>query len=919
MKAVRVAFLVIMLASPPSAAVAAPGGLSLGEPPSLSGTVVSEDFRLRPGETVRAKGRLRIVVQNTADIQGALVGDAGHPIEIVARGPLVVLGRITGGTGAPGSRGGDVVLKSLTGEVRIEPGDVVASGAGGDATKKSAVSSVAAAGGGDGGDVTIAGSPAVVRGTIRLGDGGRGGDANSLQARAGDGGDSGNFVYKGDVAAIRDRIDGGRGGAGGSGRAAASNPAQSPATSDTCTASPAVSSARSGNPAPPAKQPADGSAGTSSAASGGNGAAGAAGRNGPGGASGNFTPLGAGNGANGGDACPGGTGGDGGRAQAIGGAGGDSAFGTGGAGGDATAVGGTGGSGGRGGAGGAGGRGGTAVLALGGNGGNGGNGGPGGLGGNGGDACAEGGAGGIGAAGNGPAGTATATPGAAGAPGAAGPAGVAGPGGTSALNATNGAPGQPGAAGSAGQPGTAGAVTPAPCLAAIQVSTDPYTGGSGQHQTEVEPDSFAYGSTMVSAFQVARIHNGGAMNVGWATSKDDGATWSRGYLPSITKLAGGPWDRASDPVVAYSARDNVWFVQTLGIEATSGVAGRVVLVSRSADGGTTWGPPVTVAGGPTKSLDKNWMACDNTPASPYYGNCYSTWDDHGAGNRMEMSTSTNGGLAWGPVLRPADNAGGLGGIPLVQPDGDVVVTYSTGWSQVRAFSSTNGGASWGPSMLVSAASYRAPSGLRAPPLPTAEVAADGTMYVAWHDCRFRSGCSANDIVLSKSIDGTTWTAPVRIPIDPTDSGIDHFIPGLAVNPATSGSGTHLFVAYYKYPVASCTSTACLLQVGFASSADAGATWTSSTLEPAFPLAWISDTTQGRMVGDYISASFLGSGRVLPIWSHAYAPQGTDFDQGMESILGGLSIPPTSGTPAEAGGMVSAGTGSPAPADPPTQK
>ncbi|HVE92431.1 MAG TPA: hypothetical protein VNE62_09070, partial [Actinomycetota bacterium] len=103
------------------------------------------------------------------------------------------------------------------------------------------------------------------------------------------------------------------------------------------------------------------------------------------------------------------------------------------------------------------------------------------------------------------------------------------------------------------------------------------------------------------------------------------------------------------------------------------------------------------------------------------------------------------------------------------------------------------------------------------------------------------------------------------------------------------------------------------------SADAGATWTSSTLEPAFPLAWISDTTQGRMVGDYISASFLANGRVLPIWSHAYAPQGTDFDQGMESILGGLSIPPTSGTPAEAGRALADGPADRTPAAPPTLK
>src|SRR5438094_408660 len=39
----------------------------------------------------------------------------------------------------------------------------------------------------------------------------------------------------------------------------------------------------------------------------------------------------------------------------------------------------------------------------------------------------------------------------------------------------------------------------------FQLSSDPYTAGVGQHQTEVEPDSYAYGSTIVAAFQAGRF------------------------------------------------------------------------------------------------------------------------------------------------------------------------------------------------------------------------------------------------------------------------------------------------------------------------------------------------------------------------------------------------------------------------------
>src|SRR5467141_633988 len=43
----------------------------------------------------------------------------------------------------------------------------------------------------------------------------------------------------------------------------------------------------------------------------------------------------------------------------------------------------------------------------------------------------------------------------------------------------------------------------------IQLSEDTFTDTPSQHATEVEPGTFSYGSTIVSAFQVARIWIGG--------------------------------------------------------------------------------------------------------------------------------------------------------------------------------------------------------------------------------------------------------------------------------------------------------------------------------------------------------------------------------------------------------------------------
>jgi len=60
------------------------------------------------------------------------------------------------------------------------------------------------------------------------------------------------------------------------------------------------------------------------------------------------------------------------------------------------------------------------------------------------------------------------------------------------------------------------ALVPAAATAArVQISSDPYTSATtGQHATEVEPDSFAFGSTIVAAFQVGRFEEGGGANVG---------------------------------------------------------------------------------------------------------------------------------------------------------------------------------------------------------------------------------------------------------------------------------------------------------------------------------------------------------------------------------------------------------------------
>jgi hypothetical protein len=292
-----------------------------------------------------------------------------------------------------------------------------------------------------------------------------------------------------------------------------------------------------------------------------------------------------------------------------------------------------------------------------------------------------------------------------------------------------------------------------------------------------------------------------------------------------------------------------------------------------------------VAGGQGSFFDKNWIVCDNTATSPHYGTCYVEYDDAGAGGQLFMVGSTDGGLTWSTPVAVA-GAFGIGGQPVVQTSGRVVVAYrNDADGAMRSFTSTDGGATWSASVLISASSGHGATGMRAPRLPDAEVDGAGRVYVVWQDCRFRAGCTANDIVLSTSDDGVTWSPVVRIPLDPVDSTADHFIPGLGVDRTSSGATARLGLFYYFYPDANCSKKTCALHVGFASSTSGGATWSAPvTLAGPMSLSWVADAG-GAMVGDYLSGSIIGD-TVLSAFAVALEPaRNKVFNQAMYAPAG----------------------------------
>lgn len=432
---------------------------------------------------------------------------------------------------------------------------------------------------------------------------------------------------------------------------------------------------------------------------------------------------------------------------------------------------------------------------------------------------------------------------------------------------------------------------PPPTFTLVRLSTDTLTNPDGQHATELETSTFSFGSTMVVSFEVARgSGHGGGADIGIAISTDAGSTWNSRFLSGLTTVQGGTGLATGNANVTYDAAHQIWLLQSL-IVTNLGTTQLVVL--RSADG-VDWDPhPISVTDQPHP--DKPWIGCDNRAASPFYGHCYIQWDTVNVGT-LWFCTSTDGGLTWGTPLNPGGSLVGGNGQVHVQPNGTVVVplgttppqNFLTGPFSISSVISTDGGASWNaPSTISSAPPAHQVFDFRTG-ASSSGIDGAGNVYVVWPDCSFRTGCSSNDLIFSSSSDGVHWSQPMRIPIDPVTSTVDHFTPGVAVDSNTSGSTAHLTVTFYSYEKADCTDATCQLNLGFVTSKDGGNTWsTAQTLAGPMLVTWLPETGGGRDVGDYSSAGYV-NGRAFGVFAVAHANVGSQFDEAIYTTKEPLS-------------------------------
>ncbi|HET9694916.1 MAG TPA: sialidase family protein [Steroidobacteraceae bacterium] len=365
---------------------------------------------------------------------------------------------------------------------------------------------------------------------------------------------------------------------------------------------------------------------------------------------------------------------------------------------------------------------------------------------------------------------------------------------------------------------------------------------------------------LVAAWQQDRLSDGGALGLATSVSVDGGTTWSAPQPAPFSTCAGGEFSRASDPWVAVAGST----VIQIGI-AFTGAANTIgsrsaVVVSRSLDGGISWGPAVLLVDDDGTRLFNDKEALTIDAFDPRY--VYAVWDRIGLDERGPtlFARSTDGGATWEQartIYDPGPGRQTIGNVPVTTPDGAVHVFFvelgpvagnpSATEGHVSVVRSSDKGLNWSaPTRIAELLSV----GTRTPEqglvVRTGEILAafaagsdDGALYAAWQDARFTDG-GHDAIALARSTDGgATWTAPSRVNARPD---VPAFTPTLAVLP-----GGAVGVTYYDFRQPG-TGTYRPTDLWLATSRDA-VNWAETRLAGDFDLL-DAPNAGGLFVGDY---------------------------------------------------------------------
>ncbi len=311
---------------------------------------------------------------------------------------------------------------------------------------------------------------------------------------------------------------------------------------------------------------------------------------------------------------------------------------------------------------------------------------------------------------------------------------------------------------------------------------DPQSSAQAESEAEaslaINPENERH---LVAGYQEGRFADGGARVLTAAVSRDGGVTWTEGVVPGLSRASGGPFERTSDPWVAFGLGGRVYFASIVFDETrpNNGIA-----VSASSDGGASWGAPVFVHENFDRDFDdKEAIIVDNAPDSPYRGRVYVVWDTvvSASSQVVRVASSDDGGATWSEPIAVSADGQNVGVLPLVGPRGVLHLlwmSFHDRVSEIRTARSTDGGVSWTEPITLAYPRTRGLEMLRTGGVVAAAIdPRNGTLHAVWPDERFTPG--ADQIVLSSSEDGRFWTAPIRVSDGPSDAPC--FTPSVAVN------------------------------------------------------------------------------------------------------------------------------------------
>ena len=381
---------------------------------------------------------------------------------------------------------------------------------------------------------------------------------------------------------------------------------------------------------------------------------------------------------------------------------------------------------------------------------------------------------------------------------------------------------------------------------------------------------------LVAIFQEGRFTDGGAVDCGYSITHDGGLTWTRALIPDLTTVTGGPYFRATDPVAGIDLGGRV-FLNTEGATNSDFTEG-VILVSRSLDGGVTFGPPSIVfqPGNSDDFPDKPWMAVNTFAGTSTVGRIVVTWTLFGATDASPIfrSYSDNQGVTWSPaVVIHSASTHAQGSQPVFLHDGRLAIVYwnfaesgfggddaSATPEEIDMILSSDGGITFGePKLVTTVTRYDQPSIRNGVFLPSATTdRTTGALYVVYQAL---DAAGNPRVLFTKSTNaGASWSAPIAITDNPS-TGV--FNPAISASP----DGKTLTVSFYDQRDSGGNTLLCNLYL--AQSFDSGVTWqpnirlTSVTTNAS--LAPLTDS--GYMLGDYLAIAPTTGPDVpaVPVW------------------------------------------------------